>query len=80
MCPTGETTAVVLFIRLCLAGASPGGVGRIDYPQRGAMEPEVWELLDGRLGMHLRPQLGHIAVSYSTDQGENWTPAAVTDP
>src|SRR6185436_7703685 len=51
----------------------------VDYPQRGAMEPEVLELNDGKLLMHLRTQLGHIAVSESTDQGETWSAAKPWD-
>jgi sialidase-1 len=46
--------------------------GSIGYPKRGAMEPEVLELADGRLLMHIRTQLGHIAVSESADGGETW--------
>jgi sialidase-1 len=37
------------------------------------MEPEVVELSDGKLLMHIRTQLGHIAVSESGDGGETWT-------
>jgi sialidase-1 len=49
--------------------------GEVSYPQRGAMEPEVLELSDGRLLMHIRTQLGHLAVSESTDGGESWSAA-----
>jgi sialidase-1 len=42
---------------------------------RGAMEPEVLELKDGRLLMMLRCQMGYIAASYSTDGGETWSEA-----
>jgi sialidase-1 len=48
------------------------GASEVDYPKRGAMEPEVLELDDGRLLMHFRTQLGHIAVSESADGGETW--------
>ncbi|MGE0757485.1 MAG: exo-alpha-sialidase [Pirellulaceae bacterium] len=48
---------------------------QVDYPRRGAMEPEVCELADGRLLMHIRTQLGHIAVSYSSDGGDTWSAA-----
>ncbi len=51
----------------------------VDYPQRGAMEPEVLELDDGRLLMHIRTQLGHIAVSESTDRGDTWAAAKPWD-
>lgn len=47
----------------------------IDYGKRGAMEPEVIQLKDGRLLMHIRTQLGHIAVSESKDDGETWSEA-----
>ena len=47
--------------------------GRVDAPKRGAMEPEVIELTDGRLLMIVRTQMGHIATSYSEDGGETWS-------
>jgi sialidase-1 len=46
---------------------------RVDQPQRGAMEPEVVELADGRLLMIVRTQLGHIATSHSSDGGDRWS-------
>lgn len=49
------------------------GKGEIDQPKRGAMEPEVIELNDGRLMMIVRNQLGYIAVSYSDDGGDTWS-------
>lgn len=52
---------------------------RIPYPKRGAMEPEVLELTDGRLLMHIRTQLGHLAVSESSDGGETWSAARPWD-
>lgn len=52
---------------------------RIAYPKRGAMEPEVLELTDGRLLMHIRTQLGHLAVSESSDGGETWSEARSWD-
>ncbi len=51
------------------------GKSRVDVPQRGAMEPEVLELDDGRLLMILRTQLGEIYASHSTDRGESWSAA-----
>ena len=48
------------------------GTGRLDQPQRGAMEPEVVELEDGRVLMIVRTQLGHIAAAYSHDGGNTW--------
>jgi sialidase-1 len=50
-----------------------GTPGRVDVPKRGAMEPEVIELKDGRLMMIIRTQLGQIATSYSEDAGETWS-------
>jgi sialidase-1 len=47
----------------------------VPYARRGAMEPEVIELSDGRLLMHLRTQVGEIAASESTDGGETWSEA-----
>jgi sialidase-1 len=47
----------------------------VDYARRGAMEPEVLELGDGSLLMHFRTQLGHIAVSESSDGGQSWSEA-----
>lgn len=47
----------------------------IDQPKRGAMEPEVLELNDGRLLVILRTQLGHIAAATSADRGETWSEA-----
>lgn len=44
----------------------------VPYPKRGAMEPEVIEMDGGRLLMHFRTQLGHIAVCESEDGGETW--------
>ncbi len=49
------------------------GQGSAQYPKRGAMEPEVLERENGRLLMHIRTQLGHIAVSESNDGGETWS-------
>lgn len=49
------------------------GQESVPYAKRGAMEPEVLELRDGRLLMHIRTQLGHIAVCTSSDGGETWS-------
>ncbi len=51
------------------------GSGEVDAAKRGAMEPEVIELNDGRVLMIMRTQMGHIASSYSSDGGETWTDA-----
>lgn len=47
----------------------------VPYDRRGAMEPEVIEMDGGRLLMHMRTQMDHIAVSESTDGGETWSAA-----
>ena len=49
------------------------GKGDVDYPRRGAMEPEVIELKDGKVLMIFRTQLGHIAAATSTDGGDTWS-------
>ena len=46
---------------------------RIDLPMRGAMEPNVEELDDGRLIMVMRSQLGAVFISYSQDKGQTWS-------
>ncbi len=49
------------------------GQGHVDADRRGAMEPEVIELNDGRILMLIRTQLGYIGKSYSKDCGETWS-------
>lgn len=44
-----------------------------DLPLRGAMEPHIVELSDGRLLMTLRTQLGAVFQSHSEDGGESWS-------
>jgi len=48
--------------------------GHVDADKRGAMEPEVIELNDGRIMMIIRTQLGFIGRSYSNDLGDTWEP------
>ncbi|MCC6442879.1 MAG: exo-alpha-sialidase [Armatimonadetes bacterium] len=48
------------------------GGQRLDIPGRGAMEPGVIELTDGRVWMFLRTQLGHVWQSFSEDGGISW--------
>jgi sialidase-1 len=56
------------------------GVGEVDLPKRGAMEPDVVELRDGRILMIMRNQLGAISASHSQDAGETWSdPASLAD-
>lgn len=77
---TGDVVAENRFVAACYLSDDGGrtwrrGRGEVAYPRRGAMEPEVIERDDGRLLMHIRSQLGHIAVSKSSDGGETWTEA-----
>lgn len=44
-------------------------------PQRGLMEPYVFELSDGRLRMFLRTQMSCQYQSLSEDGGNTWSPA-----
>lgn len=48
---------------------------RIALPRRGAMEPGVVELRDGRILMIIRTQLGQIYRAFSFDEGATWTDA-----
>ena len=66
------------FVSSCFISDDSGktwrrGKGVVDAPKRGAMEPEVIELKDGRLMMIIRTQLGYIGKSYSRDAGDTWT-------
>lgn len=45
----------------------------VGLPLRGAMEPRIAELSDGRLLMTLRTQLGAVFASHSSDQGQTWS-------
>lgn len=63
---------------LCLYSDDNGetwqrGEGEISAPQRGAMEPYIVELGDGRLLAVMRTQMGHVYKAYSDDRGEHWT-------
>lgn len=75
---TPDVREVNHFVSFCYYSDDGGktwqrGKGQVDLPKRGAMEPEVVELRDGRLMMILRNQLGHISKSYSEDRGETWS-------
>ncbi len=66
------------FVCFCLLSDDGGQTwrqskDRVDQPKRGAMEPEVVELADGKLLMIVRTQLGYIATSLSEDGGEHWS-------
>lgn len=57
--------------------------GIVDMPRRGAMEPGVIELRDGRVLQIIRTQLGVVAKAYSADGGLTWgepRPLGVTAP
>lgn len=59
------------------AGATwRAGTGTVDYGKRGAMEPEVLQMNDGRVLMTIRTQLGHIAAAWSSDGGDTWGAAS----
>lgn len=45
----------------------------VNLPLRGAMEPHVEELRDGRILMVMRNQLGSVFQSHSEDGGETWS-------
>lgn len=47
----------------------------LEAPKRGAMEPGLVELQDGRILQIIRTQVGKIYHSYSSDRGETWSPA-----
>lgn len=57
-----------------------GGIWRrgpslLEAPKRGAMEPGLVEMQDGRILQIIRTQLGMIWHSYSSDRGETWAKA-----
>ena len=47
-------------------------------PNYGALEPFVTPLTDGRLWMLIRSAVGRLYQSYSSDDGESWSPAEAT--
>ncbi|TVP98319.1 MAG: hypothetical protein EA381_12700 [Planctomycetaceae bacterium] len=81
LAPVASTDDVAVtnhFVCRCFLSDDEGqtwrpGTGEVDYPQRGAMEPEVLELTDGRVLMLFRNQLGHIGSSLSEDGGDTWS-------
>ncbi|MBK9167540.1 MAG: exo-alpha-sialidase [Bryobacterales bacterium] len=52
------------------------GKGVSRAPRRGAMEPGLVELRDGRLLQIIRTQVGEVWHALSSDGGDTWTPAA----
>jgi hypothetical protein len=83
LCPVAWTRDVKNddhFVSFCYWSDDEGktwstGTSRVDLLKRGAMEPEVLELSDGRVLMIVRTQLGEIYASFSNDRGESWRPA-----
>ncbi|MCA9231242.1 MAG: exo-alpha-sialidase [Planctomycetales bacterium] len=51
----------------------------VDCPMRGAMEPEIEQLSDGRIMMLIRTQTTRMYRSYSADEGATWSEAEATD-
>jgi sialidase-1 len=75
---TSDVKTVNHFVSHCYISDDAGktwrnGKGQVDAPKRGAMEPEVVELNDGRILMIVRTQLGYIGKSYSSDGGDTWS-------
>jgi sialidase-1 len=59
------------------------GGGMVECPKRGAMEPGVVELKDGRVLQVIRTQMGQIWFSYSKDEGDTWSvaePSGIVSP
>lgn len=76
---TPDVQKVNHFQSLCFISDDQGqtwraGKGQVDAAKRGAMEPEVVELSDGRVMMLVRTQLGYPGKAYSTDGGDTWGP------
>ena len=75
---TPDVHKVNHFISYCWLSDDGGktwrkGKGSVDLAKRGAMEPEVIELNDGRVMMIMRNQLGFISKSYSSNGGDRWS-------
>lgn len=75
---TADVKKINHFVSHCYISDDGGetwrnGKGHVDAPKRGAMEPEVVELSDGRVLMIVRTQLGFIGKSYSKDGGDTWS-------
>jgi len=75
---TPDVKTVNHFVSRCYISDDDGqswrpGKSHVDADKRGAMEPEVIELNDGRVMMIVRTQLGIIGKSYSDDGGDTWS-------
>ncbi len=75
---TSDVHKVNHFVCTCFISDDQGQTwrqskGSVDYSKRGAMEPEVFELKNGKILMIFRTQSGHIGSSISTDGGDNWS-------
>ena len=82
---TPDVTEVNHFESRCFISDDQGqswraGKEAVDLPKRGAMEPEVIELEDGRVLMIMRNQLGTISKAYSEDGGETWSEPSSLGP
>jgi sialidase-1 len=67
----------------CIYSDDGGAIWRessnfVDVPLRGAMEPHIEELKDGRILMIMRTQLGAVFQSISEDGGSSWSKAQTT--
>jgi len=51
----------------------------VSAPRRGAMEPGLIELKDGRVQQIIRTQTGYIWRSFSSDRGDTWSDAQPWD-
>jgi sialidase-1 len=75
---TGDARTENHYVASCYLSDDQGMTWRrsrseVDYAKRGAMEPEVIEMSDGRVLMVFRTQLGHIGHSISEDGGDTWS-------
>jgi sialidase-1 len=50
----------------------------VDCPLRGAMEPEIEQLGDGRIMMMIRTQTTKMHQAFSDDEGKSWSEARET--
>jgi len=72
------------FRNICFHSDDEGATWRagatyLDLPRRGAMEPGLVELEDGRILQIIRTQLGRIYRSFSDDAAVTWTDPEPTD-